>query len=156
MWTASSITWAIYLDTCCLNRPFDDQTQERIRLEAEATLLILTRIETGSWKWIGSEVLDFEIEQIPDQERKERVRLMTPYISRSILVELAERERAQQLETLGFSAFDALHLACAESGDADVFLTTDDRLLLMATRLSKQLRVQVENPLVWLNEVTKR
>ena len=32
---------AIYLDTCCLNRPFDDQTQDRIRLEAEAVILIL-------------------------------------------------------------------------------------------------------------------
>jgi hypothetical protein len=29
----------IYLDACCLNRPFDDQTQERIRLESEAVLL---------------------------------------------------------------------------------------------------------------------
>lgn len=26
----------VYLDACCLNRPFDDQTQGRIRLEAEA------------------------------------------------------------------------------------------------------------------------
>jgi len=26
----------VYLDLCCLNRPFDDQTQERIRLETEA------------------------------------------------------------------------------------------------------------------------
>jgi hypothetical protein len=25
----------IYLDVCCLNRPFDDQTQARIHLEAE-------------------------------------------------------------------------------------------------------------------------
>ncbi|MGQ0592841.1 MAG: PIN domain-containing protein, partial [Gammaproteobacteria bacterium] len=25
----------IYLDACCLNRPFDDQQQDRVRLEAE-------------------------------------------------------------------------------------------------------------------------
>ncbi|MBE2197400.1 MAG: hypothetical protein IAE79_02240 [Anaerolinea sp.] len=25
----------VYLDVCCLNRPFDDQSQERIQLEAE-------------------------------------------------------------------------------------------------------------------------
>lgn len=25
----------IYLDNCCYNRPFDDQTQERIHLESE-------------------------------------------------------------------------------------------------------------------------
>ncbi len=28
--------YKIYLDVCCLNRPFDDWTQERIRLEGEA------------------------------------------------------------------------------------------------------------------------
>lgn len=50
--------------------------------------------------------------------------------------------------------FDALHLACAESGNASVFLTTDDKLLSLAIRLSQQLRIRVENPLVWLNEVT--
>ena len=27
----------IYLDTCCLQRPLDDQTQPRIRVETEAT-----------------------------------------------------------------------------------------------------------------------
>jgi hypothetical protein len=41
----------IYLDTCCLNRPFDDQTQERIRLESEAMLAILSRIEKGEWEY---------------------------------------------------------------------------------------------------------
>jgi hypothetical protein len=35
----------IYLDACCLNRPFDDQTQARIRLEAEAVLMILMECE---------------------------------------------------------------------------------------------------------------
>jgi hypothetical protein len=28
----------IYLDLCCVNRPFDDQHQARVRLEAEAVL----------------------------------------------------------------------------------------------------------------------
>lgn len=54
----------IYLDACCLNRPFDDQTQDRIRLEAEAVLLILAHIEAGDWDMIGSEALEFEIGQI--------------------------------------------------------------------------------------------
>lgn len=34
----------IYLDVCCLNRPFDDQAQTRIRLESEAILLIIARM----------------------------------------------------------------------------------------------------------------
>ena len=31
----------IYLDSCCLQRPLDDQTQPRIRIETEAVLTIL-------------------------------------------------------------------------------------------------------------------
>jgi hypothetical protein len=42
---------------------------------------------------------------------------------------LPKPDRAGFLEGLGFSTFDALHLACAESGAADVFLTTGDGLL---------------------------
>jgi hypothetical protein len=35
----------IYLDNCCFNRPFDDQSQTRVRLEAEAKLEIQRRIK---------------------------------------------------------------------------------------------------------------
>ncbi len=146
----------IYLDACCLNRPFDDQRQDRIRLEAEAVLLILTHIEAGEWQWIGSEVLDFEIEQTPDPQRRHRVKLLVAHARHYVLVEQTEVERAQQLEVLGFNSFDALHLACAESSWADIFLTTDDKLLRQATRLSGQLYVEVENPLMWLREVTEQ
>jgi predicted nucleic acid-binding protein len=45
---------------------------------------------------------------------------------------------------------DALHLASAESAKADIFLTTDDKLLKLATRLSTQLQVTVANPVFWL------
>jgi len=56
----------IYLDACCLNRPFDNQTQERIRLESEAVLLILNRLQQCQAEWIGSGVLEFELRHVPD------------------------------------------------------------------------------------------
>ncbi len=34
-----SQNYRIYLDACCLNRPFDDQTQPRIALETQAIFL---------------------------------------------------------------------------------------------------------------------
>jgi hypothetical protein len=37
--------YKIYLDACCLNRPFDDQTQSRIYLEAQA---IMTKLKSMS------------------------------------------------------------------------------------------------------------
>ncbi len=145
----------LYLDVCCLNRPFDDQTQSRIRLEAESVLLIMHRLEAGEWEWIGSEVLDFEIRQTPDRGRRERVRHLAAFVHRSVIVGELETARAQQLESMGFQAFDALHLACAESGDADVFLTTDDQLLRIARSVGAQLEVKVQNPLAWLREATE-
>jgi len=143
----------IYLDTCCLNRPFDDQTQERVRLESEAVLAILSRIEKDEWDWIGSEVLSDEIEQIPDLQKLSRAKLLSGFIQQKVEIGEVETERAKELHKEGFQVFDALHIACAESAKVDAFLSTDDRLLKLAKRLSNKLRVRVENPLLWVEEM---
>lgn len=62
-------------------------------------------------------------------------------------------ERARELQSLGFIGFDAVHLACAESGTADIFLTTDDRLLKLAQKHTRKLRTKVANPLDWMKEM---
>jgi len=145
----------IYFDTCCINRPFDDQTQVRIRLEAEAVLGILSRVESGEWEWIGSEALMDEIEQMPDMQRLSRVKLLSSFVQEIVEINEKEVERARELQKEGFQVFDALHIACAESAKADVFLSTDDRLLKQAQRVSKSLHVKVENPLTWVEEMMK-
>lgn len=142
----------IYLDTCCLNRPFDDQTQTRIHLEAEAVLAILAQIENGEWDWVGSDVLEDEIEQIPDTQKLSRVSLFLGFIAETVSISEKEIERAKNLEKKGFQLFDALHIACAESAKVDIFLSTDDRLLKLAKRLSNYLEVRIENPLIWVTE----
>ncbi|MHC5722065.1 MAG: hypothetical protein ACYTX0_61130, partial [Nostoc sp.] len=76
---------SIYLDVCCLNRPFDDQSQERVRLESEAIRLILERIVSGEWSWVGSEVLIDEVGQTPDPDR--RFRLSTSMTSMGRIIE---------------------------------------------------------------------
>jgi predicted nucleic acid-binding protein len=143
----------VYLDVCCLNRPFDDQTQARIRLESEAVLIILAECEKGQWDWMSSEVVDVETERTPDPERRRRVQLVASRAHRSLTIGESEIERARQLEAWGIGSYDALHLACAERGQVDVFLTTDDSLLHKAATLGEQLDVRVENPVVWLGEV---
>jgi predicted nucleic acid-binding protein len=147
--------WRVYLDTCCLNRPFDDPRSDRVRLEAAAMLIVLARIGTGDWQWIASEVLSYEVEQAPDSARRFQIQSLLQDASQVVLVEQAEIDRGEQLESLGFHDYDALHLACAESGAADVFLTTDDRLLRRASRYSAEIGVRVANPLDWLSEVTR-
>jgi len=143
----------IYFDTSCLNRPFDDQTQVRIRLEAEAVLAILARIENGEWNWAGSEVLIDEIEQTPDTQKLNRAKLLSSFIQENIEIGEKEEQRAKELQAEGFQVFDALHIACAESAKVDVFLSTDDRLLKLAKRISSQLKVRIENPLIWVEEM---
>ena len=71
----------------------------------------------------------------------------------TVLVGTREIARARQLEILGFKELDALHLACAESSTANIFLTTDDAILRKAKHNSTQLHIQIENPHVWLNMI---
>ncbi len=52
-----------------LNRPFDDQSQDRIRIESEAILAILNKC-LNEWTLVGSEAIDYEISKIPDDEKK--------------------------------------------------------------------------------------
>lgn len=143
----------IYLDVCCLNRPFDDQTQERIHLESEAVLLILIRCQSKEWQLLGSEVVDYEISQIPDEERRQKVRYLATVGESKVTVTESVESRAQELEKLGFKVYDALHIAGAEAGSADVLLTTDDRMLSKAQQHEEELHVRVANPTLWLMEV---
>lgn len=58
------------------------------------------------------------------------------------------------LTPLGFKAYDALHIACAEEKTADILLTTDDRLIHKTAINDSMLQVKVQNPILWLLEVT--
>lgn len=53
--------YRIYMDVCCLNRPFDDSSQDRIRLETEAVLSIYRKYRMGEWQLMSREVIDLEI-----------------------------------------------------------------------------------------------
>ena len=66
--------YKIYLDACCLNRPFDDQNQPRIYLETQAVMTILSQCQSETWKLINSSALIAELNQIPDLERLENVK----------------------------------------------------------------------------------
>ena len=145
--------WAIYLDTCCLSRLFDIQTQPRVRQEALAIRRILGQIRAGSWYWISSDALEEEVEQNPNLVHRFQIKDWLTDVNETVSVGAREILRGKQLEILGFKELDALHIAYAESGDSDIFLTTDDDLLRRAKRNSVQLCVRVENPYTWLQEI---
>lgn len=142
----------VYLDLCCLNRPFDDQHQARVRLEAEAVLGLIELARRGELNWIGSDILDLESSRNPDVDRRLRVEALLACSTSKVASAERERQRGRELQAMGFTAFDALHLACAESAGAEVLLTTDDRLRSRAEREKARLAVEVENPAKWYAE----
>jgi predicted nucleic acid-binding protein len=140
----------IYLDVCCLNRPFDDQSQSRVRLEAEAVLSILDMAEERKLEIVSSDIIDDELSQMPDDERREKVGLLLTIASSHISLTTAIERRAVEFQNWGLAPLDALHLASAESARAEYFLTTDDNLLRKAVRRRADLKIKVENPAKWL------
>ena len=145
----------IYFDVCCLNRPFDDQTQDRIHLEAEAILAILNQSRMSGWSVIGSDAIDFEIAKMPDHDKQLMVQILSTLHDTHVKVDAGVEKRALELKKMGLKALDALHVACAEKAKAEVLLTTDDHLLSKAARNKRILKVKVENPLRWVMEVLK-
>ena len=142
----------IYIDVCCLNRPFDDQSQDRIHLEAEAIISIFKHIEKGHWFWLSSTIVNYEISQTIDIERKTRLKSLANSASEFVSINQDIIDRAKQIQNLGITTYDALHLASAEHGQANIFLSTDDKLIKAAKRNHDKTFVKIENPLVWLQK----
>ena len=142
----------IYMDCCCLGRPFDDLTQDRIYLEAEAALSIISRCERNEWTLIASGALDYELSRITDESLLEKIQSIYSVAKERVKISPYAEQRAAVLQTQGLRPFDSLHVALAEKCNADIFLTTDTRLLKVAGR--ENFNIRVENPAIWLMEVT--
>ncbi|NJD76478.1 MAG: type II toxin-antitoxin system VapC family toxin [Candidatus Methanoperedens sp.] len=143
----------IYMDVCCLNRPFDEQSQDRIRIESEAVLAILNRC-LYDWELVGSEAINYEISKIPDDERRTGVKVLAAISGHRVTVNESILKRASELENIGLKALDALHLACAEKS-SEVMLTTDDEIVKKVMVDDSLIKVRVENPVRWLMEITE-
>lgn len=122
----------IYLDNCCFNRPFDDQAQIRVRLEAEAKLCIQENIRDGTIELAWSYILDFENEKNPFEDRRTVITGWKRYAIIDIVATSSLHQKADALVALGLKDKDALHLVCAMAGGCGYFLTTDDEILKRA------------------------
>ena len=142
----------IYLDVCCLNRPFDDQSQDRIRLEAHAVGFILKGVEEEHFSWYGSEAVFDEIESTSDFEKRNAMNVLCRDMSELVPATELVVVRGYELMDMGFTLMDALHIASCESAQVDVLLTTDDKMMKRAQKLRKNISVKVENPVVWIEE----
>jgi predicted nucleic acid-binding protein len=122
-------------------------------MEAEAVTEIIQNCEDGKWILMNSDIIEFEVSLHSDSFKQQQVKsilnVANIYIQSTENIDL----RAEELMKLSFKFHDALHLAFAEAGDADVFLTTDDRLLRKAKKFQSILNIEVENPTIWLMNV---
>ena len=140
----------IYLDNCCFNRPFDDQSKIRIRLESEAKLKIQEEIQTGEFNLVWSYILDYENNRNPFQERKDRINGWKKYAILDIQESQELIEMASSLNKKGFPKIDSLHIACAIISKCEYFLTTDDKILKLSSVVNE---INVNDPIGFIKEV---
>ena len=126
----------VYLDNCCFNRPFDDQTLLSTRLETEAKLKIQEKIKAADIALGWSYILDFENNANPFLERQIEIQRWKK-LSCSFTNETPEiLAQMKQLMTLGLKPVDALHVACAIDLKCDYFLTVDKGILKKADKIA--------------------
>jgi hypothetical protein len=143
----------VYLDNCCFNRPFDDQSSLTIRLETEAKLDIQGKIKAGLLSLGWSYVLDFENSANPFLERKTEIQIWKG-IAGSFVTETPEiLEEMNILTSMGLKPLDALHVACAIALHCEYFLTVDKGILKKASSIST---IKIENPINFVIEREER
>lgn len=138
----------VYLDVCTLGRPFDDQSQMRVRLETDAYYLILQSLQQRRYHLIVSSVHFEEVGSIRDlEERQETLTMLQTLGTRAKGDLKLIRARAETLFTRKFGVADAAHVAFAEA-TADFFISCDDRLIKKCKR--EKIAIPAMNPVEFI------
>jgi predicted nucleic acid-binding protein len=140
----------IYLDVCCFNRPYDDQTQQRIHFEAVAKLMVQSFIVKGNIDFVWSYVLEFENAKNPFPEKRNTILAFKQFASEVIQPNPVIDGIANNLQGIGMKAYDSLHLACAIHAKCDYFLTVDDRVLNKHSN-----DIKITDPVIFINQWLK-
>ena len=126
----------VYFDCCCLQRPLDDQTQPRIRVESEVVIALLNAVQAGDIILLNSEALEYEVGRIPHDLRRNEVFAVLALAKERIELTDATEVLAESLEKYGIRPMDAVHLALASTAKADFFTTCDDKFLRKAQTIT--------------------
>lgn len=133
----------IYLDICCFNRPFDDQSDLIVRLQTEAKLHVQEMIRQGALDLVWSAIMDIENSANPDLNRKVAIADWQQIGVVDMSVNELVEQKAIILSQIGVKPMDALHVACAIEACAEYFLTTDNALL---RKMAKHGSIRVVDP----------
>lgn len=127
----------VYLDLCCFNRPYDDQSQTRIRLETEAKLVLQQKIRSLECELLWSSALDFENLQNPFEEHRHAIGQWRGLAAALVMADEHVLNLAREAMAFGVGEYDALHVASAIVGKADILVTTDDKLIKRLRQFGK-------------------
>ncbi|MCL2744093.1 MAG: hypothetical protein FWE67_09590 [Planctomycetaceae bacterium] len=119
----------LYLDNCCFNRPFDDQSQLLVRLETEAKLFIQEGIKNETFELVWSYILDFENDANPFPRRRKSIQARQSFAKTDVEESDELLLLMASFEQRGIKPHDALHLAAAVIAEADFFITVDADIL---------------------------
>lgn len=132
----------IYLDMCCFNRPYDDQSQLKISLETQSKLYIQTLIKDKKLQLVTSYMLRYECSNNPFEMRRNAIfdfinKNTYAYIGdeRKLLIET----KAAEIMKTGIKFKDACHVASALYAKCKYFISTDIRLLKYKTEEIKMV-----------------
>ncbi len=148
MYNQTIMTPLVYLDNCCFNRPFDDKTVFRNRMEADAKLQVQREMADGKLRLIWSFILELENDDNPYDEIRAQITAWKDIAAVNVkwnpeIIELAKRNQG----VFFIRPKDALHVACAQTAHADYFLTTDRKLLAKIRFLEN---IRCINPVEWI------
>lgn len=133
----------IYLDNCIFNRPFDDQSNERVKTETEAVMRLLESVKGSALDLIWSSTIEHENDESPISERRKSVAQWKAFAMVEVFATEKVRKLSENLIKFGFGTLDAIHIASAIVGSADYFVTTDDGIIKRADRV---VDVKLLNP----------
>lgn len=133
----------IYLDICCFNRPFDDQSDLIVRLQTEAKLHVQEMVRQGALDLVWSAIMEIENSANPDLNRKVTIADWQQIGVVNMSVNELIEQKAITLSRIGVKPMDALHVACAIEAQAEYFLTTDNALL---RKMAKHDSIRVVDP----------
>ena len=141
----------VYLDVCCLCRPFDKFLNHRFFPESEAVHTILELCKQD-YSLVSSQVIKDEIRMITNPEKRNRVLNLLSIANEYVILDDNIVFRARIFNNAGLRTLDALHLASAESVDA-AFITSDDKIIKIISTNKTLCSIPVYNPVYWVMEV---
>ena len=146
------------LNTNVFCRPFDDQSDYKVKEEAERALSILSQVTEGEADIITSDVLHEEVDLIKDKSKRESVfHLVETVESERLSSSKAIIRMVDKLYGLIHDYNDCFHIAFAAVGKCDFLITCDDELLEKKDKiekflLSKKIYTKIKHPFEYMQE----